>query len=294
MPTYNRAHIIAQAIDSMLRQSFIRWELVIVDDCSTDDTKSVVEGFMDRRIRYVRLTENRGAAFCRNYGFMMATTKYVGFLDSDDVFHANKLQRHWELFNSGDFDCTVSGCELQDYTRNEINVQNNIKPASSLVVEFINKTVVWKMYPVWVKEFLARNRITFHEQLKNSQDYQFNAFAVINAPRVGYILESLGTKNEYSNHKDPHRIGSQVLRTSLKNHLLSRKLVLDYAKRNGVPTKEKKQIGVYVRRHMMSCLYAAWRESFGSFFGLLFYAIALWTTGSPIHSNVDNLRGHEK
>ena len=83
MPSYNRAHLIPRAIQSILNQSFRDFELVIVDDGSSDNTRDVVRGFKDSRIRYVH-QENRGVSAARNLGASQAQGCYVTFLDSDD------------------------------------------------------------------------------------------------------------------------------------------------------------------------------------------------------------------
>ncbi|WP_018649206.1 MULTISPECIES: glycosyltransferase [unclassified Thioalkalivibrio] len=85
MPTHNRASCIAAAISSALAQSHERFELVIVDDGSTDATESVVRGFDDERIRYFRMERNRGAAVARNLGLEKARGKFVTYLDTDNT-----------------------------------------------------------------------------------------------------------------------------------------------------------------------------------------------------------------
>ncbi len=83
MPTYNRAYIILDAIQSVLAQTDIDWELVVVDDGSTDNTRQVVEGIQDDRVRYV-FQENAGVANARNTGLAEAKGTWVAYLDSDN------------------------------------------------------------------------------------------------------------------------------------------------------------------------------------------------------------------
>ena len=94
MPTFNRAGYIAEAIDSVLGQTFRSWKLLIVDDGSTDGTRAVVEPYLrrDTRIGYVFQAENRGIAFTRNHGVALAKSPYIAMLDSDDAWaSAEKL-----------------------------------------------------------------------------------------------------------------------------------------------------------------------------------------------------------
>ncbi|GIV76554.1 MAG: hypothetical protein KatS3mg050_0948 [Litorilinea sp.] len=86
IPTHNRAHLLPRAIRSVLAQTFTDFELIVVDDASTDETPQVVASVQDGRIIYLRHEENRGAAATRNTGICHARGKYVAFLDDDDEY----------------------------------------------------------------------------------------------------------------------------------------------------------------------------------------------------------------
>ena len=92
MPAYNCASFIRESIDSVLAQTYTNWELLIVDDCSTDNTAEIVASFDDKRIRYKRNATNLGAAKTRNEAIIMATGRYIAFLDSDDMWLPSKLE----------------------------------------------------------------------------------------------------------------------------------------------------------------------------------------------------------
>ncbi len=89
--TYNRAHIIKRPIDSILAQTFSDWELIIVDDGSTDDTKAIVNNYHDNRFRYV-YQENRERSAARNHGISLAKGEWICFQDSDDEYLLEHLQ----------------------------------------------------------------------------------------------------------------------------------------------------------------------------------------------------------
>ena len=91
VPTHNRAGLLAQALASVFAQSFQDFEIVIVDDASSDDTRAMVANFSDVRLRYFRNTKNRGEAACRNTGVDHATGDYIAFLDDDDTWLPEKL-----------------------------------------------------------------------------------------------------------------------------------------------------------------------------------------------------------
>lgn len=94
MPSYNTENFIDEAINSVLNQTHKNWELIIVDDASTDSTDKVVEKFLnDRRIHYIKNKENYGAAISRNFAIKQAKGKWIAFLDSDDIWMPQKLER---------------------------------------------------------------------------------------------------------------------------------------------------------------------------------------------------------
>ena len=103
IPTYNRAHLICETLDSIVAQTYPSWECIIVDDGSTDTTKNVVADFIsqDSRFIYILRPNNRpkGANTCRNFGFDNANGDYVLFFDSDDLMDSNALENYISSFN---------------------------------------------------------------------------------------------------------------------------------------------------------------------------------------------------
>lgn len=90
MPTYNNGKYIGEAIESVLEQTYPNWELIVIDDGSTDDTAEIVTGFAEPRIRYIRQA-NRGVCVARNVGVEAAKGDYIAFLDADDRYRPDKL-----------------------------------------------------------------------------------------------------------------------------------------------------------------------------------------------------------
>lgn len=98
LPTYQRADLLARAVDTVLAQTYANFELVIVDDGSTDDTAAVLGGIVDPRVRCVRLAANRGAAAARNAGVRLTRAPFLAFQDSDDEWLPHKLDAHLRAF----------------------------------------------------------------------------------------------------------------------------------------------------------------------------------------------------
>jgi glycosyltransferase involved in cell wall biosynthesis len=99
VPTYNRAHVLLRAIRSVLSQTFTDFELIIVDDGSTDETSLMVERFASPRVRYLRHNKNSGASSARNTGIEASRGHYIAFLDSDDEWGPSKLQEQVAIFS---------------------------------------------------------------------------------------------------------------------------------------------------------------------------------------------------
>lgn len=93
LPTYNRAYILDRAVKSVLMQTYPYFELIIVDDGSTDQTQELVAGYQDERIIYLKMQENRGQARARNCGIGHARYDYIAFQDSDDIWNPEKLSK---------------------------------------------------------------------------------------------------------------------------------------------------------------------------------------------------------
>ena len=122
-PTYNCGEFIARTLDSVQAQTYQNWEMIIVDDCSKDNTKEIVEEYMknDPRIQYHLLETNSGAAVARTRAMQLAKGSYMAFLDSDDIWTADKLTRQiqWMEDNGYAFSCTAY--EQIDENDNSLN-----------------------------------------------------------------------------------------------------------------------------------------------------------------------------
>lgn len=102
LPTYNRAHLIGRPIASVIAQTFQSWELIVVDDGSTDTTKQVVEAFKDVRIKYF-FQKNQERSAARNNGINNSSGQYICFLDSDDYFLPERLQCLYDYLSAQKF-----------------------------------------------------------------------------------------------------------------------------------------------------------------------------------------------
>ena len=100
-PCYNSSDYISDAIDSVINQEYKKWEMIIVDDFSSDDSVKIVKKYIekDSRISIIQLDFNKGPGYARNQAIKKAKGQYYAFLDSDDLWHSQKLQRQIQFMN---------------------------------------------------------------------------------------------------------------------------------------------------------------------------------------------------
>ncbi len=113
LPTYNRANSILRAVESVLSQTYPEFELLIIDDGSTDNTGQVISEIRDERVRYFEQPVNRGVSAARNEGIRLAAYDYIAFQDSDDFWLPDKLEKQMKVFTekpeAGLVYCTLEG-----------------------------------------------------------------------------------------------------------------------------------------------------------------------------------------
>ena len=114
IPVYNREKTIKKAIESVLGQTYTDLEVIVVDDCSTDKTIEVVESIEDKRVRLVKSPENGGACRARNIGIENAKGEYIAFHDSDDIWHADKLEKSMYYLKKENVDFVFSALNRKE------------------------------------------------------------------------------------------------------------------------------------------------------------------------------------
>lgn len=120
MPSYNTAKYISETINSVLDQTYTNWELIIVDDCSTDDTDEVVAKYLnDERIHYLKNENNSGAAVSRNRALREAKGRWIAFLDSDDLWLPEKLSMQIKFMSDNGYSFSYTCYEEMDEQGNK-------------------------------------------------------------------------------------------------------------------------------------------------------------------------------
>ena len=176
MPTYNRGYIIEKAIFSAISQTYTNWELIIVDDASTDETESVVTGIRDERIRYVRNEINRGANFSRNRGCSLAKGDYLAFLDSDNYWEKEMLESQMEILVSSSDEIAFVFCRVRFQQFDGPLEEGRVVPRQYFDAGQLNKVLSYgnmiDMNTVVMKKEAFCNVNGFDEEMPRLQDYE--------------------------------------------------------------------------------------------------------------------------
>ena len=122
MPSWNTERFIAEAIQSVIDQTYQNWELLIVDDCSTDNTDEVVASFKDDRIKYFHNEKNSGAALTRNRAMREARGEWIAFLDSDDLWMPEKLEKQIAFMKDNGYTLSYTEYEKIDEDSKPLNI----------------------------------------------------------------------------------------------------------------------------------------------------------------------------
>lgn len=195
IPCYNRARHIEKAIDSVFGQTTGNVEIILVDDGSTDNTRDIIAGKYGDRVRYI-YQENQGIPGARNTGIRQARGEYVAFLDSDDYWRPNKLERQLALFEAHpEYGMVACRCDKIQCA------ENPKKPNRPLSYQGRRGKSGWVLKDLFVKNFIRTSSVIirrncfekvglFDETLLQTQDYDLWLRMAAAYP-VGFINEPL-------------------------------------------------------------------------------------------------------
>jgi len=240
IPTYNRGYSLDRAINSVLRQSFDDFELIVVDDGSTDNTQEVVASFKDQRLRYF-LTENRGVSAARNLGVSYSKAQWLAFLDSDDEWLSDKLERQIEYLNNHREMELVHGEEIWIRKGRRVNpMKKHQKSGGDIFIRSLDLCLI-SPSAVMLSRDLFYEMGKFDEEFVVCEDYDL-WLKITSRHKVGFIESPV--INKYGGHEDQlssryfamdyWRIKSMV-RLAKEGHLSSEKLeaLKEVVKRKG-------------------------------------------------------------
>jgi len=179
IPTYNRAHLIGETLDSIVAQTYQNWECIIVDDGSSDTSDEVVGEYVkkDTRFKYYHRPEEHlpGGNGARNYGFKMSQGEYVNWFDSDDLMHKEKLEIQIDiLLNTKKNYCVCQTLIFENNIKNLKGLRKGKIFSNDPLNDFIQSKIKWlTQSPIFKSSFLNLNKLYFYEPLKKAQEFEF-------------------------------------------------------------------------------------------------------------------------
>lgn len=209
LPTYNRSQLLPRAINSVLEQDYDCWELIIIDDGSTDNTCCVVKSYKDERIKYTHFERNRGIGHARNWSVNHAQGDYIAFIDSDDKWLPGKLQNQIQIFQKhqqieilfGDF-ININ----QTVATRERGFAQGTKALNSMKRRQLDETL-WEIVDGFLRalltgNFIAPSSVMFHKNvlyqvgnfnssLSGPEDFEYWWRCGINECRIAYLTDPL-------------------------------------------------------------------------------------------------------
>ena len=204
IPTYNRAGIIGRAIESVLAQTYQNWELIVVDDGSTDNTKEIVMSYNDERIKYF-WKENEERSIARNFGIEKASGDYISFLDDDDYY----LPEFFEEFNKKIIaeNIPVAAFMCDEYTEDD----RGSRKLNHIPKHFINNPVrmLWEIQTS-IRPFVIHKDIFIEELFKENcpfgQDFHL-AIRIVLKYSLLYIHKPLSVNKIHKNRGTKIKFG---------------------------------------------------------------------------------------
>jgi len=206
VPTYNRAHLVTETMDSILSQTFKDFELIVVDNYSSDNTEEVIKSYKDERIRYFKHRNNGVVAVNRNYGVSKAKDEYIAFCDDDDLWFPEKLEKQVQEMEKDSQVGLVCNNEIHFDDRGDHGEVFRAKPGDS---NLTFEALVWKSFisssTVMVRKAVLDDVGVMDEspELVGVEDYEL-WLRIARKYRVKYIDIPLG---KYRTHPGAYRRG---------------------------------------------------------------------------------------
>ena len=256
IPVYNRADLIKETLDSILKQTYTNWECIIVDDGSTDNITDILIPYLkDTRFQfhYRPAEKKKGANSCRNYGLKFCTGEFVKWFDSDDIMLPDFLYRQFMYLDNDerlDFCVCLSETFIEGKNVSFINKANRM-PSGEIISSYLYKNHYFlTAAPLWRKEFLKSNNLFFDEGLSNSDESDFH-FRVLILKPIYYYSDDVLYRVRRGN-KSITQDKANILPTLYSRAKFFKKVADEIDK---IELKEKKEIYIYLLSRQLNLFY---------------------------------------
>lgn len=243
IPSYNRKDTILQSVNSVLEQTYSDIEVIVVDDGSTDGTEEVIKPIRNKKLKYIRCTQNKGVAVARNIGLDNAQGEYIAFNDSDDIWNKNKLELQLKELNSnpdyGMVYCSYSRKRGQRLLRIVPSIKQDRADLSGKMFDFLIRGNV-----IGTPTMLLRKEVfdvvgNFKTGLRLLDDYEF-ALRVANKFSIGFVDKVLVDTFELTDSIDA------ITENNATDHMFAYLDLYDYWRSEGISEENEKVLFEYV------------------------------------------------
>lgn len=199
IPTFNRAHLLLESLNSIIGQSFDNWECLIVDDGSDYENLKYLKEMANNDVRIHHYSRPydiiKGPSGCRNYGLRKAKGKYIQFFDDDDVMYPEMIKLKVEMILKDNYDAVVAQLDYYDVSLNKIIKQNKIY-SENVIDDYVLGNISWYVSgPLWKKEFLLEE---FDLTIQTLDDWDFNLRNIYRKPNITFLNYPLQRYNRYA------------------------------------------------------------------------------------------------
>lgn len=249
IPVYNRTEELKRALKSVVNQSIKDWEVLVVDDCSDKDIKSVVNSFGDKRIQYYRLEKKGNANVCRNLGIINAKGEYIAMLDSDDEWLPEHLQICMQTLEQLKVDGIFSSYKVfngENYSLSIIRPFRKNESMADYIMDGNSAATPTHFY----KALCAKNTL-WDEELQRHQDYDF---AIRFADVYSFLPTQLFTVIVHweKDQKRHEHLPSQIRFMEKHKSKMSKKMFLKYNRQAYSSLMNRKDIDPTIIRYFRS------------------------------------------
>ena len=204
MPSYNSDQFIEETIKSIFAQTYENWELILVDDCSTDNSIAYIEPIVatDKRINFIKLVKNSGPAIARNRAIKQAKGRYIAFLDSDDIWMPEKLSKQLTFMQKNDIALSFTSYyhieEESERIINQVHALNKVNYS-----ELLKKNIIGCFTAIYDTEKLGK---VYMPDIRKRQDYALWLSILKKVPYAYGLDEMLGYYRVRSNSVSSNKI----------------------------------------------------------------------------------------
>ena len=223
IPTYNRGRLILDSINSVLNQTYKNIELIVVDDCSTDDTEKTVKSIDDSRIKYIKLEKNSGACVARNKGIEISRGEFIAFNDSDDLWLPEKINSQLDFLYENNAEISFCKMECRTPENNFIHNFPNIEFDRKISYKDLLKYNSASTQTIFGKSECFRN-VMFDTRMPRLQDWD-EVLRLSQKYRIFYqneiLVNTFFQKDSISTHPEKAVLAMQKIFKKHKDVILS-------------------------------------------------------------------------